>query len=301
MAHYVTINGVDYEVTGGIVTIDDVDYPLERGLTTINGVDYPIEFGPSYSPILDENTPDMIAQAAIDGVAPDLWDVGDTVGITLNGTVGALTFSNETYYAFILGFDHNPTIEGYGTIHFQMAKKEARVNIAFCDSNYNSSGSSTGFRMNTSNSNSGGWNGSYMRKTICPAFLAALPAAWQNVIAACAKYSDNTGGGGNTASYVTSTSDKIWLLAEFEVFGTRSGANSAEQNYQKQYDYYANGNSKIKYQHSATTTACDWWLRSVNASYATAFRRVNASGSSNTTPASGSRGFAPGFVVGAAA
>lgn len=301
MAHYVTINSVDYEVTGGIVTIDNVDYPLERGLTTINGVDYPIEFGASYSEILDENTPEMIAQAAIDGVAPDLWDVGDTVGVALNGTVGTLTFRNETYYAFILGFDHNPTIEGYGTIHFQMAKTAAGVDIAFCDSNYGSNGSSAGFRMNTSNTNSGGWNNSYMRKTICPAFLSAMPTAWQNVIAACTKYSDNTGGGPNTASYVTTTSDKIWLLSEFEVQGTRSYANSAEQNYQKQYDYYKNGNSKVKYKHDATTTACRWWLRSVSAANRNYFCIVDTGGSASAYYAYYSYGFAPGFKVGNAA
>ena len=95
-----------------------------------------------------------------------------------------------------------------------------------------------------------------MRKTICPAFLAALPAAWQNVIVACTKYSDNRGGGSDNASYVTATQDKIWLLAEFEVFGTRYYANSAEKNYQKQYDYYKNGNSRVKYQHSNTGAAC---------------------------------------------
>ena len=301
MAHYVTINSIDYEVTGGIVTIDNVDYPLERGLTTINGVDYPIEFGPDYSAVLDENTPDMIAQAAIDGVAPDLWDVGDTIGIALNGTVGALTFSNETYYAFILGFDHNPTIEGHGTIHFQMAKTAAGVDIAFCDSNYGNTGSSAGFRMNTSDSNSGGWNGSYMRKTVCPAFLAAMPTAWQNVIAACNKYSDNTGGGSNTASYVTATSDEIFCLSEFEVRGTRRYANSAERNYQKQYDYYKNGNSKVKYTHNATTSACPWWLRSVYETSTNYFCRVSTGGSASSGNAYYSLGFAPGFVVGNAA
>ena len=35
-----------------------------------------------------------------------------------------------------------------------------------------------------------------------------------------------------------------------------SYANSAERNYQKQYDYYKNGNSKVKYQHSSTGSAC---------------------------------------------
>ena len=52
-----------------------------------------------------------------------------------------------------------------------------------------------------------------------------------------------------------------------EVQGTRSYANSAEANYQKQYDYYRNGNKQgQKYQHTATTSACGWWLRSVYAS-----------------------------------
>ena len=136
-----------------------------------------------------------------------------------------------------------------------------------------------------------------MRKTICPAFLSALPADWQNVIVACTKYSDNRGGGSNTASYVTATQDKIWLLSEFEVHGSRSWANSAEQNYQKQYDYYKNGNSKVKYKHNATGTACFWWLRSVGAAPSYPFCSVHTDGSANYSYAYWSYGFAPGFKV----
>lgn len=245
---------------------------------------------------LADNTPATIQAAAQSGQAANYWSVGDKMGIALSGTVGALSLSG-TYYAFILGFNHNSSVEGGNSIHFQFGKTSAGVDIAFCDSNYGNTGSSAGFRMNTSNSNSGGWNGSYMRKTICPAFLAAMPTAWQNVIAACTKYSDNTGGGSNTASYVTTTSDKIWLLSEFEVQGTRSYANSAEQNYQKQYDYYKNGNSKIKYKHNATTTACRWWLRSVYATYSYGFCFVGTGGSATYGYAYYSFGFAPGFKV----
>ena len=245
---------------------------------------------------LADNTPETIQAAAQSGQAANYWSVGDKMGIALSGTVGALSLSG-TYYAFILGFNHNSSVEGGNSIHFQFGKTSAGVDIAFVDSNYGSSGSSAGFRMNTSNTNSGGWNGSYMRKTICPAFLAAMPTAWQNVIAACTKYSDNTGGGSNTASYVTTTSDKIWLLSEFEVQGTRSYANSAEQNYQKQYDYYKNGNSKVKYKHNATTTACYWWLRSVHATTADLFCDVSTGGSATDYRAYISDGFAPGFKV----
>lgn len=242
---------------------------------------------------LANNTPDIIAAAAKSGQAANYWSVGDKVGIAVNGSFGGLSYNN-TVYAFILGFNHNSSVEGGNSIHFQFGKTAAGVDIAFVNS-YGST--STGFCMNTSNTNSGGWNNSYMRKTICPAFLAALPKAWQNIIAACTKYSDNTGGGSNTASYVTATSDKIWLLSEMEVQGTRSYANSAEANYQKQYDYYRNGNSKVKYQHTATTSACYWWLRSVSASSTAAFCTVNTDGSANSTYAYYSRGFAPGFKV----
>lgn len=242
---------------------------------------------------LANNTPDIIAAAAKSGQAANYWSVGDKVGIAVNGTFGGLSYNN-TVYAFILGFNHNSSVEGGNSIHFQFGKTAAGVDIAFVNS-YGST--STGFCMNTSNTNSGGWNNSYMRKTICPAFLAALPKAWQNIIAACTKYSDNTGGGSNTASYVTATSDKIWLLSEMEVQGTRSYANSAEANYQKQYDYYRNGNSKVKYQHTATTSACHWWLRSVYASSTHLFCSVDADGSARYRYAYLSYGFAPGFKV----
>lgn len=242
---------------------------------------------------LANNTPDIIAAAAKSGQAANYWSVGDKVGIAVNGSFGGLSYNN-TVYAFILGFNHNSSVEGGNSIHFQFGKTAAGVDIAFVNS-YGST--STGFCMNTSNTNSGGWNNSYMRKTICPAFLAALPKAWQNIIAACTKYSDNTGGGSNTASYVTATSDKIWLLSEMEVQGTRSYANSAEANYQKQYDYYRNGNSKVKYQHTATTSACYWWLRSVYASSTAAFCFVGADGSAYSYGAYYSSGFAPGFKV----
>ena len=242
---------------------------------------------------LANNTPDIIAAAAKSGQAANYWSVGDKVGIAVNGSFGGLSYNN-TVYAFILGFNHNSSVEGGNSIHFQFGKTAAGVDIAFVNS-YGST--STGFCMNTSNTNSGGWNNSYMRKTICPAFLTALPTAWQNIIAACTKYSDNTGGGSNNASYVTATSDKIWLLSEMEVQGTRSYANSAEANYQKQYDYYRNGNSKVKYQHTATTSACHWWLRSVYASFTSSFCIVYMDGSASYSNAHYSLGFAPGFKV----
>ena len=51
--------------------------------------------------------------------------------------------------------------------------------------------------------------------------LAALPADLRAVMKPATKYSDNTGGGSDTASYVTSTTDLLPLLSEFEYHGAR--------------------------------------------------------------------------------
>lgn len=231
------------------------------------------------------------------GIASSLFSVGDTKSVSLSGTVGARTFSSETVYAFILGFDHNSSNEGTKKIHFQFGKTSTGTDIAFTDDSYNSTGSTAAFRMNTTNTNSGGWDSSYMKGTLIPEFTSCLPSALQNVIQTITKYTDNTGGGSNTASYVTATSETIFLLSEYEVQGARTYANSAEATYQAQYAYYANGNAKIKYRDSATTTACIWWLRSPYATNTTNFCSLNTNGTANHYNAYYSIGFAPGFCV----
>lgn len=245
------------------------------------------------STTLGDNTPAEIQAAARAGTAPNYWSVGDKIGIKIDGTFGGLTVDG-TYYAVIIGFNHNSSIEGSNSIHFQFGKNSSGKDIAFVQ-NYSSV--YTGFCMEkTSDNNTGGWKSSYMIETICPAFLSAMPTAWQNVIASCTKYSDNTGGSNIISSNVTSTSDKVWLLSEFEVFGTITYANPAEKNYQKQYDYYKNGNSKIRSKHSSTDSNCDWWLRSIS-SVETYFSIVNEFGHALAFTVSSSRGFSPCFKV----
>ena len=62
---------------------------------------------PLYDSVFGNNSWETIQAAVQSGVASSLWSVGAQKAVTLNGTVGGLTFSNETYYAFIIGFDHN--------------------------------------------------------------------------------------------------------------------------------------------------------------------------------------------------
>ena len=113
------------------------------------------------------------------------------------------------------------------------------------------------------------------------------------------KYTDNMGNNtGNTQSNVTSTTDYLFLLAEYEVFGSRSYANSYEQNYQVQYDYYKAGNSKVANNHTSTASAVWWWLRSPYCYSNNYFCSVGGDGgASDSNHACYSAGVRPGFAV----
>ena len=259
------------------------------------------------SKTLSSNSWAVIKAVSDAGQGANYWSVGDTKRITLNGKVGAYTFSNFNVDVFILGFNHNSSKEGSNRIHFQIGKVSGKA-VALCDSQYNGSGSSAMFHMNSSDSNSGGWNGSYMRKTLLgnsntPAstlensLMAALPSDLLAVMKTVTKYTDNTGAGSNSSGNVTATADYLFLLAEFEVFGTRYWANQYEQNSQKQYDYYKAGNSRVAYNHSAVSTAVWWWLRSANYGNSYSFCDVTTDGSYCCYYANYSAGLRPGFAV----
>ena len=87
------------------------------------------------------------------------------------------------------------------------------------------------------------------------------------------------------------------MLAEFEVFGTRSYANSYEQNYQAQYDYYKAGNSRVAYNHSAVSTVVWGWLRSPNYHTNYYFQSVGTGGNTGSTNANYCAGVRPGFAA----
>ena len=233
------------------------------------------------------------------GLASSYFNVGDRKAVALNGTVGSLSLSG-TYYCYIIGIDHNSAIEGTNRIHFQFGKTalSGGTDICFVDTGYgNSKNSGSWFNMNNVSSNRGGWESSLMRTVICPAFKSAMPSELQAVLKTVTKYSDNIGGDSDIASYVTATTDDIFLLSEFEVFGARTHANSAEQNYQAQYTYYSSGNSKAKYRHSDIGSTAVWWLRSVYGDYSGAFCLVGASGLASYEYTHHSLGFAPAFCV----
>lgn len=252
----------------GKAITDDIEITLELGV----------------DPVLENNSWETISEIAQKGKAANYWAVGDTKEVLVKGTYGYFSLDINCY-AFILGINHNEAYEGKG-IHFSF-KNSSKKDVAFYTfSMYDSNGTST-------NNN---WGGSLMR-TYCDMFPSFFPADLRAVYSPCTKYTDNTGGFTDSASYVTATVDKTFLLSEFEIFGVRTSANSAEQNFQKQYDYYKAGNSRVRYHH-INGTAYNWWTRSCSKISPVEFMVCNSNGSVSSQNATTSIGFVPCFKVG---
>lgn len=268
------------------------------------------------SKTLNDNDWATISNVSKAGLASNYWNVGDTKAINLNGTASKLSL-NTTLYCYILGFNHDKSSESGAAdgITFGTFKTAISNGIDVClVSGYNDN---SDFRMNTTATNSGGWKNSDMRYNILGStntqngdatattatspkantLMSCLPSDLRAVMRPMYVYTDNTGGGSDTASYVTGTLDYLPLLAEYEVHGARSSANSAEQNNQTQYAYYKNGNSKKKYNHSNTSSAVFWWERSPSCGDDASFCNATNNGTTDTTDANLSCGVAPMFKV----
>lgn len=276
-------NVATVSVSGNIITVNNVNQNSGTCTITVQvaeGTNYTSPENKTctvnakfISTTLNNNSWDIIREVSDSGQGANYWSVGDAKKITLNGTLEENSISNFSVWTFILGFNHNSAKEGSNKIHFQIGRtsqmggKNAMLNIPIL--------------MASKASNAGGWEGCYVRKYCLKSstnpttvtddsdsYMGLLPADLKAVMKSCTKYTDNTANGSFVSGNVTATNDYLWLLSEFELCGTRTYANSAEQNYQVQYDYYKNGNSKIFYDYisnnlsSSYFSAREYWLRS---------------------------------------
>lgn len=290
------------------------------------------EFLPAVGTALNDCSWEDIQKIAKAGLATNYWELGATKTIKLNGTVGTLSLSNLSIDVFIIGFDHNNTYEGSNTIHFQIGKINT-TRVGLIDSGYNSyyTNGTKYFNMNHwGNYNYGGWAGCDLRydvlgstdvapsgygsavttsrtgysatstcatNPVSGTLMAALPYDLRAVMMGVTKYADAVGNSSNSSANVKGYVDYLFLLAEYEVQGTRSYANQYEKNYQAQYAYYAKGNSKVLYRHSATSSTAWWWLRSACYSYGDHFCIVSTGGSAYANNARLASALSPGFVI----
>lgn len=215
---------------------------------------------------LEATSWDNIAAVSKFGQAPNYWKVGDRKNITVNGV---------TYAAQIIGFDHDTLTTADGS------RTKAGITFQLVDC------LKTTYSMNGSNTNVNGWRGSTMRTSTMATLLNQLSTDLKNVL----KFVNKVTSVGNNSSGLETTSDKLFLLSEIEVFGATQYSYAGEG---KQYEYYTAGNSTIK---KVNGSAYDWWERSPYSGNTTHFCYVNYGGSANNYAASYSRGVSFGFCV----
>lgn len=313
----VTVNSVNDKTGTATITVK-VAAGTNHNAPANKTVSVSAEFLPAEGTALNDCSWEDISKIAAAGLAANYFAVGDRKAVAVSGTVGTQSISG-TYYAYIIGIAHNGATN---TIDFGTFKTalSGGTDICLIDGSYNSykTDGTKLFNMNhSSNTNSGGWKGCDLRydvlgstntndgnattttatSPVSGTLMAALPSELRAVMKPMTIYTDNTGGGTDTASNVTSSVDYLPLLAEYEIFGARSYANSAEKNYQAQYAYYSAGNSKVKYRHSATGSTASWWERSPYYDNSTYFCLVYTNGTATNLYARYSYGLAPAFRV----
>lgn len=196
------------------------------------------------------------------GMAQQFFKVGDSKTVNIGGT---------NYEVQIIGFNHDDKVSG--------GKAAYSFQLVDCLNQTQ--------QMNTSNTNTGGWNGSAMRGRMST-YKSQLPAALRNVIKTVKKKS---GTGGGSSSGTQQTNDDLFLLSEIEIFGTTTYSVAGEGT---QYEWYKAGNSRIK---KVNGSADYWWERSPISGSTNLFCYVNSSGSASNALANNSYGVSFGFCV----
>lgn len=196
------------------------------------------------------------------GMAQQFFKVGDSKTVNIGGT---------NYEVQIIGFNHDDKVSG--------GKAAYSFQLVDCLNQTQ--------QMNTSNTNTGGWNGSAMRGRMST-YKSQLPAALRNVIKTVKKKS---GTGGGSSSGTQQTNDDLFLLSEIEIFGTTTYSVAGEGT---QYEWYKAGNSRIK---KVNGSAGTWWERSPGSGGTAGFCVVGSSGGASYGGASTGYGVSFGFCV----
>lgn len=200
----------------------------------------------SISTVLNDNTWEAIRLVSDQGQGANFWAIGDCKAVTLGGPITVLSKSISlptTAYPFIIGFNHNSEIEGANSIHFQFGKSALSEGT---DKSLFSAAIDTSTEL---------WAYTTFRKNLgqnlaadSSTLLGSLPADLKSVLKPIVKYSVNAMLA--TEEAVTPTTDYIFILSAYETRGsiqfttsTSGRINSYVKNYQKQYAYYAAGNT----------------------------------------------------------
>lgn len=148
----------------------------------------------------------------------------------------------------------------------------------------------TGY-MNSSNTNVGGWRDSARRSWCNNVYFAALPSDCQAAIKTVER---KNGQGNSTTSGSYTTSDKVFLYAAPEIFGSDSYAVPDETSYYSQVNAYKTSSNRIK---RVSGSAYAWWESSPHSGNSARFCYVSSSGSADRGNAGAAYGLAPAYAI----
>ena len=212
-------------------------------------------------PNFADNTWAQIIKVCQTNTVPDTWVVGNQKSMTIGGT---------DYVIDIIGKNHDIYSSG-GTAPLTFQMHDCYV---------------TGYAMNSSNTNVGGWTSCAMRTTHLPTILALMPNEVQNGIKEVNKLTS----AGNESTIINTTADKLFLLSEVEIYG-RTPLYAVEGEGTK-YSYY---NAKGSTEKNQNGYSSNWWERSPVDNNSTGFGFVDTAGEKNNANASGVTGVSFAF------
>ena len=146
--------------------------------------------------------------------------------------------------------------------------------------------------MNSSDTNSGGWEACARRAWCNDVFKNAIPSTLRDIFK---QHLNITADGGGSTTAAIST-DYFALPAEKEVFGRTNYADSTAEANLTQFEYYKTTSNKIK---KAGDSGADstWWERSSDFGYSSTFCRVLKSGAQHSNVASNAHFLSPFGVI----
>ncbi len=166
---------------------------------------------------LNDSTWAQISAVSAAGYAPLYWAIGDTKSITLTGAASdTAIWQSTTLDVFIIGFNHNASVEGSNRTHFHIGKQNGKQIGLYRGASL--PGYSTALTLND--------------------VLEKLPTDLKDVLKKVTKFETAS------SSTVSSKSVSITNLGVIEVFGTAPEQTvTLLTGKQEQYEYYAAGNS----------------------------------------------------------
>lgn len=218
----------------------------------------------------------------------DYWAVGDTRTVQLSAMsatgVGESQSAQEVDLVLMHagGYELNEAVaSGRTTCSFIVGQKDSLATAGY---------------MNSSNTNSGSWDGSARRAWCNNVYKNALPSTLLPIFKQFKTITAQTYNGSINQESV----DYFALPAAKEVFGgsatsagdATSRSNLTEFNALFQFDYYKTASNRVK-KLGKTGSANYWWERSPYYDYSASFCLVYSNGTADNYSASFGRGLAP--------